>query len=384
MEILKKLSGQILTDLKELEGDYRSTNLPVDKAQSVIYLIIVSISILLLASVDLLVFKDRLDLFWLMMFYRAVSIAFTLAIVFAILRTDKVRIFDRLILIWISATVFSLLLFNFTRPHDYLTTVFDIIVVFAIYVLSPLRLQTNILLAAAFSIGTLYIDFVLKTGVDPVNLQVAFLSQFIVHALGWGAAVQLHSYRRRSFKAFVDERDAKEMVAYLANIDPLTKSLTRRHFFNIAESEFKRFVRYHRPFAVLVIDADAFKSINDNHGHHAGDIVLRSFSLVALEQKRAQDTFGRLGGEEFGLILPETNLEQACVVAERIRSTWEQTPSNLDGRLLPCTVSIGVAEAQVDDQSFDAVLRRADLMMYKAKQLGRNRVVSEYKAELPR
>ena len=78
-----------------------------------------------------------------------------------------------------------------------------------------------------------------------------------------------------------------------------------------------------------------FKNINDTYGHHTGDIVLRNFSLVALEQKRAQDTFGRLGGEEFGLILPETNLEQAKVVAERIQKTWEQTPSNMDGEIDP-------------------------------------------------
>lgn len=383
MEILKKLSGQMLIDLKELEGDYRATNLPVDKAQSVVYLILVTISIMVMAGVDRLVFLDRPDLFWWMIVYRSVSVLFTLVIAWFILRTDKVRVFDRLIIGWIATAILSLLLYNFTRPHNYLTTVFDIIVVFAIYALSPLRLPTNALLACLFSVGTLYIDVVFKSGVDPVNLNVAFSAQIIVHILGLGAAVQLQSYRRRSFKAYIDERDAKEMVAYLANIDPLTKSLTRRHFFNIAETEFKRFVRYHRPFSVLVIDADAFKSINDNHGHHAGDIVLRSFSLVAMEQKRVQDTFGRLGGEEFSLILPETNLEQACIVAERIRSMWEQTPSNLDGRLLPCTVSIGVAEAQTEDKTFDNVLRRADLMMYKAKQLGRNRVISDYKAELP-
>jgi diguanylate cyclase (GGDEF)-like protein len=175
----------------------------------------------------------------------------------------------------------------------------------------------------------------------------------------------------------MDERDAKEMVAYLANIDPLTKSLTRRHFFNIAESEYMRFSRYHRPLSVLVIDADTFKEINDTYGHHAGDIVLRSLSLVAMEQKRAQDTFGRLGGEEFGLILPETTLEQAKVVADRIQKVWEQTPSNLDGVMINSTVSIGVAEAHPEDKTFDDILRRSDLMMYKAKEQGRNQVVSE-------
>ena len=154
-------------------------------------------------------------------------------------------------------------------------------------------------------------------------------------------------------------------------------NLTRRHFLNIAESEFLRYSRYHRPLSILILDTDDFKSINDTYGHHAGDIVLRSFSLVAMEQKRAQDTFGRLGGEEFGLLLPETNLEQARVVAERIQKTWEQSPVNLDGQLIRSTVSIGVAEANTDDRSFDDVLRRADRMMYKAKEAGRNRVVAE-------
>ena len=105
--------------------------------------------------------------------------------------------------------------------------------------------------------------------------------------------------------------------------------------------------------------------------------MLRSLSLVALEQKRAQDTFGRLGGEEFGLILPETGLEQAKIVADRIQTVWARTPSNLDGVMIHSTVSIGVAEAQPEDKTFDDILRRADLMMYKAKDQGRNRVVSE-------
>jgi diguanylate cyclase (GGDEF)-like protein len=96
-----------------------------------------------------------------------------------------------------------------------------------------------------------------------------------------------------------------------------------------------------------------------------------------MEQKRVQDTFGRLGGEEFGLILPETTLEQARVVAERIRQVWEQTPSNMDGKMIHSTVSIGVAEAVFGDESFDYVLRRADLMMYKAKENGRNQVAAE-------
>jgi diguanylate cyclase (GGDEF)-like protein len=173
------------------------------------------------------------------------------------------------------------------------------------------------------------------------------------------------------------EKDAKEMVAYMANIDPLTKSLTRRHFFNIAESEFLRFRRYRRGLSMLVLDADHFKNINDTYGHYAGDLVLRNLSLVTMEQKRTQDTFGRLGGEEFGVLLPETNLEQAKIVAARIQMAWQQTPCPVDDKVIHSTVSIGVAEARPSDKSFEDVLRRADRLMYKAKEAGRNTIAAE-------
>jgi diguanylate cyclase (GGDEF)-like protein len=100
-------------------------------------------------------------------------------------------------------------------------------------------------------------------------------------------------------------------------------------------------------------------------------------SLVILEQKRSQDTYGRLGGEEFGLLLPETKLEQAKIVADRIQKSWAQTPCNVEGRVIHCTVSIGVTETNDRDQSFEDILRRADRMMYKAKEAGRNRVMAE-------
>jgi len=375
--MFRNLFSQTLIDLRDLEGDYRVFNLQIDKAQIILSMIIASISIFGLLMVDMVLFKNQPGMFQWMVIYRGGFILLTVLVILVLARIKKVRIFDRLVLGWLALTIIFLLATNFTRPGNYLATPFDIIIVFAIYVLSPLKLQTNSLLALGFSVGTLYIDLFLKSGVDPVALNVAIGAQIVVQVLGLGSALQIQSYRRKSFKAYIEEKDAKEMVAYLANIDPLTKSLTRRHFFNIAESEFMRFTRYRRPLSVLVLDADSFKEINDTHGHHAGDIVLRSLSLVALEQKRAQDTFGRLGGEEFGLILPETGLEQAKIVADRIQTVWENTPSIMDGMLIRSTVSVGVAEAGVDDKTFDDVLRRADLRMYKAKEQGRNQVVSD-------
>ena len=369
--------SQILFDLGDMEGDYRVFHLKNDIAQSILSLIIASMSILGMLRLDAWYFGDRPDLLMLLAVYRIGFVVLTVVIVFAITKIRKVRLYDRLVLGWVFCTILFLVLSNFTRPANYLSTASDIIVPFAIYVLSPFKVFYSIALAFGFSMGTLYVDHFFKTGVDPILLGAATSAQIVVHALGLGSALQIQSYRRRSFKAYMKEKDAKEMVSYLANIDPLTKSMTRRQFFNIAESEFLRFSRYHRPFSVLVLDLDRFKDVNDTHGHHAGDLVLRSFSLVALEQKRAQDTFGRIGGEEFGLLLPETNLLQAKVVAERIQKTWQNSPVNLDGVPIYSTVSIGVAEAAAADKFLDDLLRRGDQMMYKAKERGKNQVAAE-------
>jgi diguanylate cyclase (GGDEF)-like protein len=374
--MLNRFKSWFLVNLGEMEGDYRVFHLKDDIAQSILYISIATLSILSMIRMDALLYKNRPDLFMGLVVYRSGYIFVSLLIMAAIRKTGKVRIYDRLMLVWLSLTIFSLLLFNLIRPANFLNIPYDVIVPFAIYIISPLKILSTIALALGFSAGTLYIDYFHKTGIDPATLNAVFTAQVIVNILGLLSSLQIQSYRRKSFKAYMQEKDAKEMVAYLANIDPLTKSLTRRQFFNIAESEFLRFLRYHRQLSVLVLDADHFKRINDTYGHHTGDLVLRSLSLVILEQKRAQDTYGRLGGEEFGLLLPETGLEQAKIVAQRVQKIWEQTPSNMDGNLIYSTVSIGVAEANSEDKSFEDVLRRADRMMYKAKETGRNRIVA--------
>jgi diguanylate cyclase (GGDEF)-like protein len=368
--------GDLLTDLGNLEGDYRVAQLKSDVTQSLLYMTIVCLGVLAMLGADKGLFTASPYLLIVVTVIRVVFVLLSTAFGVILYRTDKVRTFDQLTFIWMGLIVVLMLAFNFTTPASYLSTSFDIIVPFGIYILSPLPIRRTLALAASFSIGTLCIYFLLKSGVDPVVMNVAAAAQVIVHVLGLSSALQIHSYRRKSYQAFIDEKDAKEMVAYLANIDPLTKSLTRRQFLSIAESEFKRYARYRRPLSILILDADRFKKINDTYGHHAGDLALRSLSLVAMEQKRAQDTFGRLGGEEFGLLMPETILENALVVAERIRKVWEQSPVNLDGELIHSTMSIGVAEAVSEDQSLEDILRRADRMLYKAKENGRNKVMS--------
>ncbi len=155
----------------------------------------------------------------------------------------------------------------------------------------------------------------------------------------------------------------------LATRDSLTNALTRRHWTTLFEAELERAKRTGRSIAVLALDLDHFKAVNDTYGHQAGDTVLVNFVAHINRYLRQNDRLGRFGGEEFILLLPETSLEQAQNVAERIRAglaSSSEKPS--------CTVSIGVTATEQGRESMDAVLARADAAMYRAKDGGRNRV----------
>jgi diguanylate cyclase (GGDEF)-like protein len=374
--MLKRAYRRFLVDLGELEGDYRVFSLKDDIAYSSLYISIAILSTVSMFVLDGLLYKAQPGLILWLILLRGGYIFVSILVVRAIRRTSKVRVYDRLIFAWMLVTILFLLSFKFTRPANFLRPSFYIIVPLAIYVFSPFKIRHTIVLALVYSVGTLSIDLFYWREADPFVWNTVIPAQLVGHTIGFVAALQIQSYRRKSFQAYIREKDAREMAAYMANIDPLTKSLTRRHFFSIAESEFLRFRRYRRQLSLLVMDADHFKNINDTYGHYAGDLVLRNLSLVTMEQKRTQDTFGRLGGEEFGLLLPETNLEQAKVVAERIQKAWQQTPCPVDDDVIHSTVSIGVTEARSTDKSFEDVLRRADQMMYKAKEAGRNKIAA--------
>jgi diguanylate cyclase (GGDEF)-like protein len=159
----------------------------------------------------------------------------------------------------------------------------------------------------------------------------------------------------------------------VAQVDHLTGALTRRGFIEQAEREIARANRYNRPGALVMIDVDHFKSVNDAHGHPAGDQVLRQLAEIAATTLRPSDVFGRLGGEEFALLLPETNGTDAILVAERLRQTIADHVIHLpSGETLRITASFGVA-LLAQDSTFATCVERADAMLYAAKADGRNR-----------
>lgn len=182
--------------------------------------------------------------------------------------------------------------------------------------------------------------------------------------------------RTQELQSEIKERiRAQEELRVLATTDSLTGVANRRHFLELAEKEFERVRRYPAPLSMLMIDADHFKSINDNYGHNVGDRVLKTLTSTLVKELRSTEVLGRLGGEEFAVVLPSTGGEGALIVGERLRKAVEALELQEGQRTVKFTVSIGMAEVDEGDASFAGALSRADQALYQAKSSGRNRVV---------
>ena len=163
-------------------------------------------------------------------------------------------------------------------------------------------------------------------------------------------------------------------VQDLALTDPLTGLNNRRSLFELGKIELARAIRMERHFCCMMLDLDHFKKINDNHGHLAGDQVLKEFAARCRNSVREVDLIGRYGGEELIVLLPETDIKTAKQIAERLRKRIAESPMKVSNSEIPVTVSIGVAGKDENTTNLDILIARADQAMYIAKHKGRNRV----------
>ncbi|BES73114.1 hypothetical protein RE428_41320 [Marinobacter nanhaiticus D15-8W] len=166
---------------------------------------------------------------------------------------------------------------------------------------------------------------------------------------------------------------ANQRLQTMAYTDVLTGIANRRHFYDLGERELHRLKLDGRTAVLISLDLDHFKSINDSYGHEAGDEVLRQIVKPVLENMRPGDLFGRVGGEEFLILLADVSESEAKSIAGRIRAQIAATPIDYGGLVLHVTASFGIAKWD-QDCSLDALVRRADLALYAAKHAGRNRV----------
>ena len=181
--------------------------------------------------------------------------------------------------------------------------------------------------------------------------------------------------RLTAIRDITEQKQLENELKRQAHIDHLTGVSNRGYFMTQAEMELNRAVRYDNPLSLYMLDIDFFKKVNDSHGHKVGDLVLVKLAEICRQTLREVDIIGRVGGEEFVILLPETDLAEATEVAKRLRESIAITKVPLEGGLpLQFTVSIGVTSLISKDDNLDVLLNRADKALYKAKESGRNRV----------
>lgn len=178
------------------------------------------------------------------------------------------------------------------------------------------------------------------------------------------------------FVVVIGEASQVWQAERMARTDMLTGLDNRLAFFEKGESEYSRYRRYGGALSVIMLDLDYFKSLNDTHGHGVGDLVLESLGQILRTALRRNDIAGRVGGEEFAVILPETNIEHATYLANRLKKAIESSQFNTLEDPVLCTASFGVAQANIETDTFKSLLKCADDALYMAKKEGRNRVVS--------
>jgi diguanylate cyclase (GGDEF)-like protein len=219
----------------------------------------------------------------------------------------------------------------------------------------------------------------------PATLWFAMQGDLLHRAMAIGAVIYIAAahratqtlafFLRRSFQLAHELKVAHDAAHELARTDALTGIRNRRAFFELGEFALSQALRYGHPCSVLMLDLDRFKTINDTWGHAAGDRVLQATADVITATVRAADIAGRLGGEEFAILLPETPGADAAILAERLRQRMRETVVGYQGATITFTSSFGVAESRGESKSLDELINQADAALYQAKAEGRDRVV---------
>lgn len=256
-----------------------------------------------------------------------------------------------------------------------------LVLLIAVYVLMPNRFVLSTLVVAYALIGSLLCRSL--TGIDGglQDVSTTAILLLLPTSAGMFAAYRLQMLHRREFAALeqaereIERRRLLEQeLKRQAATDPLTGLYNRRHYEKLFARELARARRHDRPLSLCVLDIDHFKRVNDRFGHAAGDAALCMVADVCRAELREADLVGRLGGEEFVILLPDTEVEGAAEVSERIRGRLAATEVIANGRRFRMTATFGLTERRAEDTDIAELIQRADAALYQGKAAGRDRI----------
>ena len=344
--------------------------------------------LLLFALPDLQVLGAASPLFWQLLAYRGAMAALLLGAK-GVLRRQPHWATDGRLAAWIAVIgyPFYFLLFHVREDVRIWTVGMVMFMQFSMFLFLPGRVMAFVPVAVFGVVGSL-LSFVLLGRPPATLLGLAFLLT-LPALVGYVAAARLQRVQRQEFalRQRLSETNAAlqaeiaqriELQAELerqATTDPLTGMVNRREFSRRFALDLARTQRDASPLSLVLIDLDHFKRINDQYGHAAGDAVLRTLAQLSHGCFRSIDTVGRLGGEEFAVLLPGADLQCAAQAARRLAQRLADTPVEHEGQRIVAGMTAGVVQRLPSEDSLDSLLQRADLALYAGKQAGRARTM---------
>ena len=317
--------------------------------------------------------------FYLLLAIRLLFVSASLYLYLRFPHIHNINTFDLAVLGWIvvavillTASSLSINDINIQRINIYLAWVLGC------YFL-PIRLLYKTIPALLLSILSIYFLVTyasLSLQEFPSSIVVAKVGSILgMNVIGFIISLRLDSQRYHQYLIQKTLIEGQAKLKELATSDSLTGILNRRSFLEIASTEFDRYQRYGEPFSFIILDLDKLKTINDTYGHPAGDHAIVLLIETIKEQKRSSDSVGRLAGDEFGLILPGTDAQQARDLLSRVKDILAETVVEVPSKQqFQVSFSAGVADVKQTDDDFDMLYKRADKALMTAKQAGRNRI----------
>ncbi len=360
-------------NLGRFENSYRQAFLKSDALQAIFVIALSNIASLTLIHSDYESFGPGAEFFMFFIARVTVFIVSSLAIII-LLKSSTARLHDWAVTSYMIAGALINIFINAITPPSYVAYVGVAIVLINIYyfaLFTPIRVRAVI--SCLFSVVVIFQAFQASFSEETKDVIVGM--HLMTNVIGLSISARLYTHRRLNFKAHAEEMELKLVLSRLASIDSLTNIANRRIFSEKALEEFQRAQRYKKPVSLILIDIDRLKKINDQYGHLAGDEIIRHCAAILNEQIRGLDVAGRLGGDEFGILLPETQLLDAVTVGKRIQQRSKQEFTLTDGEKVVLSLSLGIATMKEDDQNYEDLFKRADRRLYKAKENGRNNLV---------
>lgn len=347
--------------------EYRAHYLDADRTQWRFALALFAVPAIVFVWFDYALFGFSSQ-FFVFVALRAVLLAYTAWLWTYLQRLRVATRADRLIMLWGVLGILITLINAIGRPTEYYGHyVFEVFALLVFYAAVPLPPNKQLVITLLYLAVSLAVLFLYKT--PPLAIYTGSVAFVLVLSVvsGYLISRRIDRYRMAAFVAQIHlERQART--------DPLTNISNRRAFMEWATIELARRDRGGQPLSLLMLDIDKFKRVNDDHGHVAGDAILVELTRRIGSVLRRYDQFARLGGEEFAVVLPNTGMDEAKRIAERIRDVVSRDMYEVPGGTMSLTVSTGVTRLHDGELQIDSALKRADAALYAAKLRGRDRV----------